>query len=68
MKCFLKVKMFLIKVSYPIKSQQQKRNSWVMNLLKYLNLWKQLASPLSLGSVAALGGGLTDYSLSLSAY
>ena len=56
MKCFLKVKMFLIKVSYPIKSQQQKRNSWVMNLLKYLNLWKQLASPLSLGQRGGAGG------------
>ena len=37
-------------------------------LVKYLNLWKQLAGPFGLGRVAALGGGLTDCLLLLSAY
>ena len=68
MKCFLKVKMFLIKVSYPIKSQQQKMKQLGGELVKYLNLWKQLAGPFGLGRVAALGGGLTDCLLLLSAY
>ena len=34
MKCFLKVKMFLIKVSYPIKSQQQKMKQLGGELVK----------------------------------